>query len=152
MQTDTDLDVGVIYTHERQWMPGCWRRWPPPPTAWPMRLILVDNASVEGVEPCRHVVPQTQVVRNPGRLAYAANLNRIFQASTARYVLLLNSDMFFDPPAQCLARMVRVHGRPPRLRTGRLPALSRRRPICLSRRGDFRRCRSSWPAAAGWAG
>jgi GT2 family glycosyltransferase len=46
------------------------------------------------------------VLRNSERLHYAANLNRILAASSARYVLLLNTDMFFDPQQQCPARMV----------------------------------------------
>jgi GT2 family glycosyltransferase len=45
------------------------------------------------------------VLRNPRRLRYAPNLNRILAASSARYVLLMNTDMYFDPPNQCLARM-----------------------------------------------
>ncbi len=106
MQTDTDLDVGVIYTHERNLMPRLLATLAASADGLAVRLILVDNASIDGVEAFRHVMPQTQVVRNPGRLSYAANLNRVVRASTARYVLLLNTDMFFDPRAQCLARMV----------------------------------------------
>ena len=33
-------------------------------------------------------------------------MNRIVTASTARYVLVMNTDMFFDPQQQCLSRMV----------------------------------------------
>ncbi len=51
------------------------------------------------------MLSQTLVLRNSQRLGYAANLNRILAASTARYVLLLNTDMFFEPREQCLARM-----------------------------------------------
>jgi GT2 family glycosyltransferase len=101
-----DLDVGVIYTHERELMPrllaslrdSAGGRW--------MRLVLVDNASTEGVGPWRSIVPGTLVLRNHERLSYAANLNRILAASTARYVLLLNTDMQFDPAERCLARMI----------------------------------------------
>ena len=46
------------------------------------------------------------MLHNSQRLSYAANMNRILAASTARYVLLLNTDMFFDPRQRCLARMV----------------------------------------------
>jgi N-acetylglucosaminyl-diphospho-decaprenol L-rhamnosyltransferase len=101
-----DLDVGVIYTGERDLMAplvtslgesagGVWTR-----------LLLVDNASADGVEEWRHVVPETVVLRNRQRLSYAANMNRILDASTARYVLLLNTDMRFDPAERCLPRMV----------------------------------------------
>ena len=36
------------------------RPWPPRPTAWRCDLILVDNASAEGVEPWHGAVPQTR--------------------------------------------------------------------------------------------
>jgi GT2 family glycosyltransferase len=107
MDTALDLDVGVIYTQERQWIARLLATLAASADGLAMRLLLVDNASAEGVEPWRRLVPRTEVLGNPRRLSYAANLNRILQVSTARYVLLLNSDMFFDPPAQCAARMVR---------------------------------------------
>jgi len=78
-----------------------------------MRLILVDNHSGEDLQRWKPYVPRTAVVENSRRLGYAANLNRILRASVARYVLLLNTDMFFDPPAQCLGRMVRFMDRHP---------------------------------------
>ncbi|MCR4412605.1 MAG: glycosyltransferase family 2 protein [Thermoguttaceae bacterium] len=105
--SEPDVDVGIVYTWERQWMPrllNSLRRSCPGIRA---RLILVDNDSADGVEPWLGYLPNTLVVRNPRRLQYAANLNRVLRASTARYVLLLNTDMFFDPDEQCVTRMVR---------------------------------------------
>ncbi len=102
-----DVDIGIIYTHERRLMPRLLytlRRSCPGIAA---RLVLVDNASKDGVEPWLGYFPQTLVLRNGRRLLYAANLNRVLQAATARYVLLLNTDMFFDPREQCVTRMVR---------------------------------------------
>ena len=98
--------MGVIYTHEQDLMPRLLLTLAASGDGLAMRLVLVDNASAEGVEPFRRAFAHTRVVHNPGRLPYAANLNRILDVSTARYVLLLNTDMFFDPQAQCLARMV----------------------------------------------
>jgi GT2 family glycosyltransferase len=72
-----------------------------------MRLLLVDNVSQEGAEEYRNYFPQTIIQRNEKRLFYGANLNRVIRASTARYVLLMNTDMYFDPSEQCLARMVK---------------------------------------------
>jgi GT2 family glycosyltransferase len=100
-----DLDIGVIYTHERELMPRLLATTVVSGDGLRMRLILVDNASADGVEQwCRHL-RNTKVLRNPRRLSYAANLNRILGASAARYVLLLNTDMYFDPRNRCLARM-----------------------------------------------
>ncbi len=70
------------------------------------RLILVDNASTDGVEPWCDYFAETHILRNARRLSYAANLNRVLRASSARYVLLMNTDMYFDPRQQCLSRMV----------------------------------------------
>jgi N-acetylglucosaminyl-diphospho-decaprenol L-rhamnosyltransferase len=101
-----DLDVGLIYTHERAWIGRLLETLAASAGGLRMRLLLVDNDSEDGVEPWRRIVPKTLVLRNAERLHYAANLNRILAASTARYVLLLNTDMYFDPAQQCPARMV----------------------------------------------
>jgi N-acetylglucosaminyl-diphospho-decaprenol L-rhamnosyltransferase len=101
-----DLDIGVIYTHERPLMPPLLGTMSASGDGLRMRLILVDNASPHDVKPWCEYFSETHVVRNSQRLGYAANLNRIVEASTAKYVLLLNTDMYFDPRQQCLSRMV----------------------------------------------
>jgi N-acetylglucosaminyl-diphospho-decaprenol L-rhamnosyltransferase len=101
-----DFDIGVIYTHEREWMPRLMETMSASGRGLNMRLILVDNASADGVESWRSYFPETLILKNDRRLGYAENLNRIVEASTARYVLLMNTDMYFDPGEQCLARMV----------------------------------------------
>ena len=100
-----DLDIGVVYTHERELMPRLLSTMAASGDGLRMRLILVDNASADGAEQwCRHF-RNTKILRNSRRLSYAVNLNRVLSALTARYVLLLNTDMYFDPPNRCLARM-----------------------------------------------
>jgi len=108
-----DLDIGVIYTHEQELMPRLLTTMSASGEGLRMRLILVDNASA-GVEPWCGYLPETQVVRNTRRLGYAVNLNRILDASTAKYVLLMNTDMYFDPREQCLARMAAFMDSQPR--------------------------------------
>lgn len=102
-----DVEVGIVYTHERQWMNRLLTSLETASRGVAMRLILIDNHSSEGVDSWLGHVPQTMVLRNPRRLGYAANLNRILRAATARYILLLNTDMFFDPEEPCVTRMVR---------------------------------------------
>jgi len=102
-----DVDIGIIYTHERQFMTPLVSSLAESGQGTAMRLIIVDNASGEGVDEWRTAFRETLVVRNDERLGYAANLNRILDASRARYVLLLNTDMFFEPAEQCVAKMVR---------------------------------------------
>jgi GT2 family glycosyltransferase len=101
-----DLDVGVIYSGERDLMGPLLSTMQASAAGLRYRLLLVDNHSRDGVEPWRQIVPETAVLKNTVRLNYAANLNRILLASTARYVLVMNTDMFFDPRQRCLARMV----------------------------------------------
>lgn len=101
-----DLDVGVIYTGERELMRPLLTTMKASAGTLRYRLLLVDNAAPEGVETWRQIVPETAVLQNARRLGYAANMNRILAAASARYVLLMNTDMFFDPRQGCLARMV----------------------------------------------
>jgi len=110
----SDLDIGVIYTHERELMPRLLETMSASGDGLRTRLILIDNASSDGVEPWLEFFPETLTLRNEIRQpSYAVNLNRILDASTARYVLLMNTDMYFDPKEQCLARMVAfMDGRP----------------------------------------
>lgn len=102
-----DLDVGLIYTYEDAWMMPIVRSLASSGPGLRMRLLLVDNASQSGVESWMHEFSESIAIRNERRLGYAANLNRILERSTARYALLLNTDMFFDPQEACLTKMVR---------------------------------------------
>ncbi len=101
-----DLDIGIIYTGERDLMGPLLSTMKASAPGLNYRLILVDNYSHDGIEPWRQIIPETKVLKNTERLHYAANMNRIMAASTARYVLVMNTDMFFDPRQRCLSRMV----------------------------------------------
>ena len=101
-----DLDIGVIYTYERQWMPRLLTTLRDSGDGLRTRLILVDNRSEEGADAGAATSPKPPMLRNSQRLSYAANLNRILQACRARYVLLVNTDLYFDSSENCLAKMV----------------------------------------------
>jgi GT2 family glycosyltransferase len=101
-----DLDIGVIYTHEDALMPRLLESMAASVGRISARLILIDNASAQGAEQWRTCLPDTLVIRNERRLGYAANLNRILDAAAARYTLLMNTDMYFDPAEKCLEKMV----------------------------------------------
>jgi GT2 family glycosyltransferase len=108
-----DLDIGVIYTYERHYMPRLLSTLAVSGEGLRLRLLLVDNASADGVAQWLPYFPATSVIRNPRRLRYAANVNRVLKNATAPLVLLLNTDMYFDPAEQCLAKMVQfMHDRP----------------------------------------
>jgi GT2 family glycosyltransferase len=112
--TAVHLDIGVIYTDERQHMARLLATLPGSALGLRARVILVDNDSVEGVQPWRDCFQPLTILRNTRRLSYAANLNRICEAATAPFVLLLNTDVYFDPAEQCLAKMVAFMNAHPR--------------------------------------
>lgn len=102
-----DLDIGVIYTHEHGYMPALLDSLAASHAGIGARLLLIDNASSDGALQWQsHFQPMT-IVRNQRRMTYAENLNRVLINSSARYVLLLNTDMYFEPAEQCLTKMVR---------------------------------------------
>jgi len=102
-----DVDLGVVYTYEDDFMPRLLSTLHGSGDGLDLRLILVDNDSQRGAGSWLKYFPDTVVLRNPQRLGYSANLNRILRVSQAPYVLLLNTDMYFDPAEQCIAKMVR---------------------------------------------
>lgn len=112
-QSNWDVDLGVIYTYEDQFMPQLLATLAASGQGIRSRLILVDNVSERGAEVWRPHFPEVMVLKNTARLGYAENLNRVLAASTARYALLLNTDMYFEPAEQCLARMVQFMDRHP---------------------------------------
>jgi N-acetylglucosaminyl-diphospho-decaprenol L-rhamnosyltransferase len=113
MPRSADLDIGVVYTHEDRWMPRLLSSLAASGPRLRTRLLLVDNASEKGTQAWEDYFPDTVVLRNPQRLFYAANLNRIVAAATAPLVLLLNTDMYFEPQQHCLTKMVEFMRRHP---------------------------------------
>ena len=108
-----DLDIGVIYTHERAYMGPLLGTMRAAVGGLRARLVLVDNASEDGVADWADALPAVLVLRNDRPLGYADNLNRVLAASAAPFVLLMNTDMWFDPAEPCLEKMVRFLRRHP---------------------------------------
>lgn len=102
-----DLEIGVIYTYEDALLTTLLETLVASGDGISKRLLLVDNHSENGVARWEGVFDDTRVLRNETRLGYGPNLNRILAESSARYVLLLNTDMRFDPDEQCLTKLVR---------------------------------------------
>lgn len=99
------VDIGIIYTHEDQYMPRLLSSLHEACGQKNTRLILVDNDSTGGVAPWMKYFDNTTVLRNTSRLHYSANLNRILRASSSPYILLLNADMHFEPGELCVEKM-----------------------------------------------
>ena len=74
----SDLDIGVIYTDERDLMSPLMESARASGRRLRMRLILVDNDSAGGIEPwCAGVRGNAESSITPAGPRYAANLNRI---------------------------------------------------------------------------
>lgn len=112
--TKPDLEIGVIYTHERYWMPRLLSSLARSGDDLALRMIAVDNASSDWNADWERYVGEMTVLKNSRRMGYAANLNLILRSSSAPFVLLLNTDMSLDPEEQCLSKMVRFMREHPR--------------------------------------
>jgi GT2 family glycosyltransferase len=99
------VDVGVIYTGEDALVSRLVQSLDDSRDAEVCRLLLVDNASTGGTDQFEPRSPTT-VIRNQRRLGYAANANRILQASVAPFILILNTDLYFDPGERCISKML----------------------------------------------
>jgi len=66
---------------------------------WPAEIVVVDNGSSDGsVEMVRELFPDVRLIQAENR-GYGAAANRAFAASSAPYVLLLNTDTLLRPGA-----------------------------------------------------
>jgi N-acetylglucosaminyl-diphospho-decaprenol L-rhamnosyltransferase len=102
-----DLDVGIVYSGERHFLAPLSESMSQVTGGLRVRLILVDNASRDGIAGSFAWPGSATVLYNDRARGYAANLNRVLKTSTARYVLLMNTDMVFDADEACLDKMVR---------------------------------------------
>jgi GT2 family glycosyltransferase len=72
--------------------------------------IVVDNASRDGSAAAFAVRDDLRLVANDDNLGYAAGVNQAYAASHGEHVLLLNSDIKFEPGAlSALLRFLRAH-------------------------------------------
>lgn len=113
MKMAMEVDIGVIYSGEEAWTARLLETLRRSGSDVTMRLLLVDNASPQGVADLGHGFPCRNVLSNHRRLSYARNVNRILAASSGPFVLVLNTDVWFDPRNQCISRMVRFMNRNP---------------------------------------
>jgi N-acetylglucosaminyl-diphospho-decaprenol L-rhamnosyltransferase len=113
-ECSANLDVGVIYSGERHYLVPLLETMSRAAGDISSRLILVDNASRDGISGSLAWPLRTTVLYNARPLSYAANLNRILTVATAPFVLLLNTDIEFDPAEACLRKMVRFMESRPR--------------------------------------
>lgn len=92
-----DMEIGIIYTHERHFILPLLNSLQAAWVGLNARLLLVDNHSNTNMDEFKALVTPlpVKIITNNRRLNYARNLNVILQHSTAKYVLLMNTDMWF---------------------------------------------------------
>ncbi|WP_026256973.1 glycosyltransferase family 2 protein [Actinopolymorpha alba] len=74
-------------------------------------LIAVDNDSQDGSVDLLESWPGLRLIRNSANVGYAAAVNRAYQQARGEFILLLNSDICFQPGAlSALVAFLREHG------------------------------------------
>jgi GT2 family glycosyltransferase len=106
-----DLAVVVVSYNARDLLERCLRSVQASLGGYSHEIVVVDNASEDGSpELVASAFPNVTLVRSPENRGFAAGVNHGISASTARYVLLLNSDATIDGAAiSALVRSMDEH-------------------------------------------
>ena len=93
---DWDLDVGVIYTYEREFMDQLVPSLAASGDELKIRLILVDNASRDGmpsaIERAHAHDPRLKVIYNHKNLGFGPAVNLAAKQANGHALLILNPD------------------------------------------------------------
>jgi GT2 family glycosyltransferase len=105
----TDVAVAIVSYNTREHLRACLESVAP---ERPVETVVVDNGSTDGsVEMVRDEFPAVGLIQSANR-GYGAGANRAFAATTAPYVLLLNTDTVMQPGAlAALAHYLDGHAR-----------------------------------------
>jgi GT2 family glycosyltransferase len=107
--------VAIVFvaTDERHVLLGALESLDAHPPAHALQIVVVDNASSDGVaEAVRSRWPDVAVLTQPRRRGLPANLNAGIRATSAPFVLLCNPDLSFRPGAvDALAGFLESHRR-----------------------------------------
>lgn len=94
------VDVGVVTWNTAELTTEALRRLAESDQGVPLRLLVHDNASVDGTpDMVRRAVPDAEVEVSDANLGFAAGMNRLIARSRAPWFLALNSDAWPEPGA-----------------------------------------------------
>ncbi len=106
-------DVARHY-HGRPMLEGCLTALAPLAQDPDAELLLVDNGSTDGsVEMLRASFPSVRLILNPENRGFAPAVLQAAALSSARFLLLVNSDVIIDPPR--VRRLIREMESRPKL-------------------------------------
>ncbi len=109
--TDLDLSVCILTLNARSYLQDCLCSLYENPPRLSFEVIVVDNASTDGVEEmlCREF-PQVHFYQYGENGGYTRSMNRALQAGRGRYLLQLNPDTLVLPGAlESLVRYLDAH-------------------------------------------
>lgn len=110
---ECDVAVIVVSWNTRDLLLGCLAALPEALGGLRASVWVVDNNSQDdSLAAVEAAYPETRIIRNCTNVGFAAANNQAIQASTSRYVLLLNSDT--EAEAESIARLVAFADQHPR--------------------------------------
>ncbi len=94
MKTNLSVSVVIVNWNARDFLRDCLRSLADGVSEYPLEIIVVDNASIDGSAECvEREFPHVQLIRNPSNLGFARANNIAIRQSNGRYVCLINSDV-----------------------------------------------------------
>lgn len=100
-----DISIIIINWNTKELLLGCLESIEKEGSECSLEVVVVDNGSVDGsVEAARENYPRVKLIQNGRNLGFAKANNIGIEASTGRYVCLVNSDVKVMPA--CFAKLV----------------------------------------------
>jgi len=106
------LSVAIVNWNTSALLADCLRSLKNGPHAFPVDIVVVDNASEDFDEPAfRAEHPDVTLIRNGSNAGYARGNNQALEIATGDYVLLLNPDTeVTDGALESLVEFMQSHG------------------------------------------
>jgi len=105
-----DLSVAIVSWNTRELLDQCLRSIHDSTVGIEFEVIVVDNASSDGsAEMVRESYPNARLIANAGNAGFAAANNQAFEASSGRYLMMLNPDTIVHSGLQGAVEFLDAH-------------------------------------------
>lgn len=105
MSESVTVSVVIVSWNAKAFLAQCLASLTERACAYPMEVIVVDNASSDGsAEMVEREFPQVRLIRSESNLGFARGNNRGIRESRGQYICLINSDVEVRP--DCITRLV----------------------------------------------